>query len=152
MCLTDQVLLGVSDKRLLTDHQKGATPLQGLMQAYTLKAARNDNAPNLTDLSTGLDLKSGLQKLEPEDQVELMYGYLVSANRLLSTVAEDQRKLRNWVVKIFVGVFAAGTLLTFGAVTSIAVRTGAAPSNDLVGGFLDMAGDIAHVIFTSSKE
>lgn len=150
MDLVREVLNGVADARLLTDHHAGATPLHNLVKSYREKSAHNDNAPNLTDVSVGDDLKSGIGKLPVEDQVSMLYQYLVDAKRIMPTETTEQiedRKTKRWMIKAFVWVLSFITVMLFGAVTAIAVRSGAAPSNELVSTFLEFAGEIVHVIF-----
>lgn len=150
MDLVKQVLNGVSDTRLLSDHHPGASPLQDLIKTYREKSAHNDNAPNLTDLSTGQDLKEGLEKLAVEDQVTMLYEYLCAAKRLVPKETPDQieeRQLKRTAVKAFIWVSGVVVIMLIGAVTTIGVRSGLAPSNELVGTYLEFAGEIAHLIW-----
>lgn len=150
MDLVRTVLAGVSDGMKLSDHKAGPTPLHRLLKLYEEKASRNDAAPNPTPDFTGADLKNGIEKLSVEDQVELVYGYLENCNRLapIESPAEvEDRKLKHLAVKIFLWGSLVVILMLFGAVTAIAVRTGALPSNEVVSTFLEFAGDIVDVIW-----
>lgn len=150
MDLLRSVLDGVSDTRLLSDHKEGATPLRGLVTAYTAKALHNDNAPNLTDLSTGADLKAGIEKLEIEDQVLLLTDYLEKCKRIVPRESEDQieeRKLKNFAIKSFIYVTILVIVLFIGSVTTIAVRSGRLPSNEVLSTFLEFAGEMASLIW-----
>lgn len=153
MSLVERVLDGVSDVRLLSDHRQGSTPspLQQLIADYSELSAHNDNAPNLTELSTGADLKTGIQKLDIEQQVKLLYRYLVNAKRLNdeSPAELEDRKMRHWSIKFAMWCFAFVVVMLLGAVTAIAVRTGAAPSNELVSTFLDTASGVVRLLFSS---
>lgn len=151
MALLNQVLEGVSDSRLLNDHREGPSPLRSLIKAYTEKAAHNDNAPNLTDQSTGHDLKLGISKLEPEDQMILLYDYLVGCKRIIPPECESEkedRKLRHTAIRWVIATFCLMGMMLFGAVTSIAVHRGIAPSNEVVSTFLETAGEVAEFIFS----
>jgi hypothetical protein len=153
--LVREVLNGVADERLLSNHHAGATPLQNLVKTYREKSAHNDNAPNLTDVSVGSDLKSGIGNLPVEDQVSMLYQYLVDAKRIVPAETVDQieeRKLKHTAIKAFIWVAGFVVVMLFGAVTTIAVRTGAAPSNELVSTFLEFAGEIVHLIFAGPGE
>lgn len=155
MGLVKEVLSGVSDGRLLVDHKPGASPLQTLIKTYREKSAHNDNAPNLTPTSTGLDLKEGIEKLSIEDQVSMLYAYLSDSKRIVPMETAEQledRKFRRWTLKAIVWVICFAIVMLFGAVTAIAVRTGALPSNEVVGTFLEFAGEIVHVIFAGPGE
>lgn len=150
MDLVRQVLNGVADNRLLKDHKSGPSPLQHLIETYREKSAHNDNAPNLTDVSVGQDLKHGIEQLPCEDQVQMLYKYLVDARRLTpeeSPAEVEDRKMKHWSIKAFIWVASFVIVMTFGAVTAIAVRSGVAPSNELVSTFLEFAGEIVHLIF-----
>ena len=150
MGLVKEVLSGVSDVRLLADHHPGTSPLQTLIKTYREKSAHNDNAPNLTATSTGLDLKEGIEKLPVEDQVGMLYIYLTDSKRIVPVETPEQledRKLRHWVIKAIIWVISFMGVMLFGAITAIAVRTGVLPSNEVVGTFLELAGEIVHLIF-----
>lgn len=150
MDLVREVLKGVSDTRLLTDHKEGPSPLKDLIKAYSAKAAHNDNAANLTELSVGTDLKDGIEHLECEDQVELMHDYLVKAKKILPTETEaqiEERRIRNLAVRSFIYVTIVVVVLFIGAITAIAVRSGKLPSNEVFGTFLDFAGEIVSLIW-----
>lgn len=150
MDLLRSVLDGVSDTRLLSDHKDGPTPLRHLITEYTAKALHNDNAPNLTDLSTGADLKAGIEKLEIEDQVVLLSDYLEKCKRIVPRESETQiedRKLRNLAIKSFIYVTITVIVLFIGSITTIAVRSGRLPSNEVLGTFLEFAGEMASLIW-----
>jgi|SRR6185312_2715385 len=150
MGLVKEVLSGVSDTRLLADHSPGHSPLKTLIQTYREKALHNDNAPNLTAGSTGLDLKEGIEKLSIEDQVSILYVYLIDSKRIVPMETPDQledRKFRRWTLKAIVWVIAFMSVTLFGAVAAIAYRSGAIPSNEVISAFLEFAGEIVHLIF-----
>jgi hypothetical protein len=148
--LLRSVLDGVSDTRLLSDHKDGPTPLRHLITEYAAKALHNDNAPNLTDLSTGADLKAGIEKLEIEDQVILLTDYLEKCKRIAPRESEDQieeRKLKSLAIKSFIYVSVAVVVLFIGSVTTIAVRSGRLPSNEILSTFLEFASEIVSLIW-----
>ncbi|MDR3392337.1 MAG: hypothetical protein P4L77_11445 [Sulfuriferula sp.] len=150
MDLLRSVLDGVSDTRLLSDHKEGATPLRHLISEYTAKALHNDNAPNLTELSTGADLKAGIEKLEIEDQVIMLSDYLEKCKRIVPRESADQieeRKLKTFAIKSFIYVSITVVVLFIGSVTTIAVRSGRLPSNEVLSTFLEFAGEIAGLIW-----
>lgn len=150
MDLVREVLSGVSDTRLLVDHKEGPTPLHDLIKSYTAKAAHNDNAPNLTETSVGTDLKDGIEKLECEDQVEMLHDYLVKAKRILPTETEaqiEERRVKNLAVRSFIYVTILVVVLFIGAITAIAVRSGRLPSNEVFGTFLEFVGEIVSFIW-----
>jgi hypothetical protein len=154
MDLVKAVLCGVSDTRLLADHKPSAAPLHNLIKVYREKSAHNDNAPNLTDLSTGLDLKEGIEKLSEEDQIVLLHQYLVDSKRILpeETPAQiEDRQLKRFVIKAAVWIIGFIAVMLFGAVTAIAYRSGVLPSNEVIGTFLEFAGEIVHVIFEGPR-
>jgi hypothetical protein len=155
MGLVKDVLSGVSDTRLLADHKPGKSPLQTLIQTYREKSSHNDNAPNLSATSTGLDLKEGIEKLSLEDQVSMLYLYLTESRRIIPLETPDQvedRKLRRVGFKAFVFVSSFIAIMFFGAVAAIAYRSGVLPSNEVFGTFFEFAGEIVHLIFAGPGE
>jgi hypothetical protein len=125
--LLRRVLEGISDTRLLSDHKDGPSPLRLLIKAYSAKAEHNDNAPNVTPTFTGADLKDGIEKLEPECQIELLHEYLVAAKKISPSVSEEEvedRKIWRLAIKLVMFTTAVIVILLVGAGVAIAVRRG----------------------------
>jgi hypothetical protein len=148
--LINEVLEGVSDTRLLTDHKQGPSPLQSLITDYNDKASHNDNAPTLTSLSTGLDLKEGISKLDVEEQVCLLYKYLVDSKRIVHAEEppeHEERKLKSLGLRVAIYSLSVITIMLFGAFAAIAVKSNTIPNSDLLATFLETVGEFADVIW-----
>lgn len=149
--LVEAVLAGISDTKLLTDHHESHSALHVLIESYSEEALRNDVVPNLTPTSTGADLKHGITKMEIEDQVRMLYVYLLHLKKIgPQENPEDQedRRFKRFALKLGLSVISFLTVMLIGAVTAIAVHTGAAPSNEVVSTFLKTASEIVSLIFS----
>jgi hypothetical protein len=152
--LVRQVLAGVSDTRLLLDHKEGATPLRALIKAYDEKSSHNDNAPNLTPTSTGEDLKSGIEKLLPDEQVEVLNSYVAFGQVVpvkhheheKEEEAVEDRKLRMLAMKVAIYAVAVVFVMLVASVLTIAVKRGEINS-EMINTFVEFAGEVVMRMF-----
>lgn len=155
--LVEQILKGIGDKRLLSDHKPGPSPLDDLIQGYSKKAAHNDDLPNLAEEATGRDLKNAIKLMDPEDQVTLLYKYSQATGSLMdpSVYSEhpkdaEERRLRHWFIKAGFYLAAVLLLMVTGAVVVLGSLRGEM-SNPLASGILSTALEILKLIFSTSN-
>jgi hypothetical protein len=171
--LLEQILKGIKDDRLLNTHRPGPSPLNDLIEVYKERSAHDDNLPNLDEYSTGRTLKDGIAAMDADDQVMLLNQYAMATKGLrvppavktetpatsvapvvatpdTATSGDDpeDKKFKRRALMIVIVTGALCFAMLFGAVTAIAVRTGRAPSNELVSTFLESATEIAKLIFS----
>lgn len=152
--LVERILRGISDTRVVSDHKPGNSPLDELVEQYNRKATHVDELPNITPQSTGLELKSAINLMDSEDQILLLYNYLVACDELpepspLTKEAvdeNDRRRLQIWLVKGLFVMASAVVCIIAGAVAMIAVRHGQLADNPALIVLMDTAKDIFDVI------
>ena len=133
--LVERVLKGVSDTRAVSDHKPGHLPIDDLVDEYMKIARHVDAYPNIEPESTGRQLKDGIELLDPEDQVRLLYNYLQRCGDLpdpngnVDTEDREERKLKFFVIAALTIVASAVILIVTGATAVVAVREGHASNN-----------------------
>lgn len=150
--LIEQILKGVGDKRLLSDHKPGPSPLDDLIQSYSKIASINDDLPNLEETATGRDLKDAIRLMAPKDQVALLYRYCQAIGDLKEPerydVAIEEHRGRWWLIKgaFFLAAFLM-TLIGGGVIVVGAMRGDM--TNPAATGLLNSAMEIFKLIFSS---
>jgi hypothetical protein len=150
-----ELLKSISDIKPLGAHL-GKAPFRDLYDAYRKLAENDDTMPLITDENTGWDFKEAMDQIAPDRQVSLYYPYL----RASSPQYEDEEdplearsrlRLREWYIRLigYTSLFAVALLV--GAAVTIAVRSGKAPSSDLIETFLDWSTEVAKVLFENGR-
>ena len=78
MPIVQAILQGVSDGGLLEEHTFLPHPLRELIKQYNKIALNDDRLPAVTDRTTGVEFKEAIASLEPEQQIKLLYHYVVN--------------------------------------------------------------------------
>lgn len=99
------------------------------------------------DLKLG-DFKSLLIKLPESLQLRMLNEYKTNGSQEPEAVRED-RKLKHWVVRTVVLVFAAVALIIVGAITAIGVRTGDFTQGPVVDSIINAAITILKLVFAT---
>ncbi len=154
MSLVEEVLKGIRDDRKLSEKESEA--MTRLLDSYNEIAKDNDHIPNLTDDSTGADLKAGIAKASPPQQVELLRDYLINTHALTGVATPEdpdkaeKRRLRSWLIR-FSAI--AGFVLTFiliGAISVVGYRAGAF-DNAVISTLMNTATEIIKLWYTNSN-
>ena len=156
MSLQRKILKGIDDQRPVLSHSDQRGPLNELIEQYMLHAIHNDALPNITNLTTGLELKQALELLDAELELELVKKYsdaqravLFPHLKLASSLPEepekaDKRKLRHFLIKTAV----ISGYLFVGGVMFAAWRSGALGDSKIIGPIMSLASDTAKLIFS----
>lgn len=92
--LLEALLAGISDTRVLGEHDAGPSPLDELIKAYQREAQNDDRLPAITPESTGRDLKDAVEQLKPELQVQLLARYNHATKNLSTPTEYDPKVLK----------------------------------------------------------
>ncbi len=156
MSLQRKILKGIDDHRPVLSHSDQRGPLNELIEQYMLHAIHNDALPNITNLTTGLELKSALELLDPELELELVKRYSDAQRAVLyphltlaAAVPEapekaEGRKLRHFLIKSAV----VSSYLFIGGVLFAAYRGGGLGDSKVIGPIMSLASDAAKLIFS----
>lgn len=147
----------IDDDVVVLKHKSADSALGRLVAEYNQHSRRIDRLPDLTETSTGKDLKRGIAMLRTEEQVKLAYHYCLNQGIIEdeSAASVDSRKFRQWLIKAGVACSAAFMFALMGAVMAYInghhIQEGR-PSADNGGVqvFLSTAAEIAKILL--SKE
>jgi hypothetical protein len=167
--LVQRVLKGISDTRAVSDHKPGRLPLDDLVDEYNEKSAHVAELPTIEPTSTGKELKESIEKMDPEDQVWLLYRYLQRCDDLpkdhapkeVKTLDEEEEadleprdfaRLKIWLIKGIFLVSAAVVLIVVGATAMVAWREGHATDNPAMVALWHTAKEILGVLVGGGEE
>lgn len=164
------VLKGISDARAVSDHKPGRLPLDDLVDEYNEKSAHVAELPTIEPTSTGQELKECIEKMDPEDQVWLLYRYLQRCGDLpkdhetkeVKTVEQEEEdagieerdfaRLKIWLIKGIFLVSAAVVMIVVGATAMVAWREGHATDNPAMVALWHTAKEILGVLVGGGEE
>lgn len=162
MPLVRAILKGIADDRTIDSHRLiNSAPLKEFIEQYNRIAAHNDNLPVVTSLTTGEQLKAAVEKMDPDDQVALLYKYSVATQTAESlptpapvTVAEDEqikadaRNVRVFMVKAMITMVAVFACIIVGATVAISVKSGVLTDTGVINTIMNTAGQIIRLIIS----
>lgn len=151
MALTEKVFKGIDDTRSVRAHAERSVALKHLLLSYEELAKVDASIPNLTDATTGRELKDAFEMLETESQLRMLnnYWFTLHGRSSETEAARDERKHKHWLIKAGV-VFTGGLILVItGAVIGLANKSGTMPDNAVLTGILKTAGEVLKVIIGS---
>lgn len=157
MSLQRRILKGIDDQRPVLSHSDKRGPLNELIDQYMLHAIHNDALPNITNLTTGLELKQALELLDAELELELIKNYadaqravLFPHLKLATSIPEAPEKAETRKLKHFLIKTAFITLQLFiGGVLFAAYRAGGLPDSKVIGPIMSTVSDVAKLIFST---
>lgn len=88
-----EILRGLPDENRLSSYTNMPTPVRELIKRYNDLAVAHHRAQLVTDDSTGLDLKKGIENLDAKEIVFILYDYVHEIDHLddpASTQLEDE--------------------------------------------------------------
>lgn len=156
MPLLDQILAQVPNDECLFDTGTGiiSSPLRDLIRRYNHEVQKNQALPDITEKTTGAELKVFIGKLDPEVQLDLLSQFSVATKNLQPLVYEvDPRSIARsnrieWYKRTAI-VFAAVLLcLIFGAGLAAGVINGVF-TNIFASSFVKSELEIMRFIFSS---
>lgn len=145
------VLTDIDDDALVLTHKSPESATAKLVKEYDVYARRIERLPNMTDTSTGKELKAAIFSMAPEDQIKLAYHYYLNTGTLEDeeSAEKDERKLKHWVVKWSAFVAGGLVLLLVGGALVYSHRCTAETANEpVLNGFLSTAAEIAKILLS----
>jgi hypothetical protein len=156
MMLVQSILKGLRDERALAAHVAVASPTRDLVEQYNKIALYDDNLPKITALSTGRQLKEGIEMLDPQDQVTLLHKYSMAIKSLdtpdeySDTMnASEKRQMRLFAFRACVIVLAMITLIMVGVTLTVAVKSNSLPNDSALKGIVSTIGEIVKFILST---
>lgn len=148
--LLEAILAGISDTRVLSDHDSGPSPLDELVKGYRREAKHDDRLPVITRESTGRELKDAIQELSPELQVSLLQSYNHATKNLSTPTEYDPKVLKEQTKSLRNQIWwLAGVVLFFmisvlvGATVATAVHMNVISEGAALKNLLETAKEIA---------
>lgn len=150
MQVTD-VFSDIEDDKVLS-HKSPESSLGKLIAQYSEHAVKIDRLPDMTQTSTGADLKRGIGLMAAEDQIQLAYHYLLNQG-IIDDDANDRQEERRFRRRLIMTGVVVGTAFTFlmaGAVLAFTFKN----DTNLEGikAMLEYAAKIAQVIVTKEEK
>lgn len=138
------ILDSLNDERVLRNRRPDATPLDDLIDAYTMLVQSRPNLLPYNPEWTGQHFKNALTLLEPEDQRALfsaMYGrtgkypvdawtYATENPQACSTSLED-RHMRIWLMKWLITTSTILGIMLIGGVIALLLKNGVSQNSGL---------------------
>lgn len=151
--LLEALLAGISDTRVLGDHDSGPSPLDELIMAYQKAAKIDDRLPAITRESTGRELKDAVSLLEPEPQVILLASYNHATKNLSTPTEYDPKVLKEQTKDLRNQMWWLAGVLTFfmvsvlvGATVATAVHMNVISEGAAVRNLLETAKELAMLL------
>lgn len=159
MSLQRRILKGIDDQRPVLSHSEKRGPLNELIDQYMIHAIHNDVLPNITNLTTGLELKEALELLDAELELELIKRYSDSQRavlyphlKLATSIPESPDKVAERGLKHFLIKATVMTAYLFiGGVLFAAYRSGGLGDSKVIGPIMSTVSDVAKLIFSTPK-
>jgi hypothetical protein len=153
MNLVTAILKSVSNSKKLAHYPTTASPFNTLIASYKKLAEGDPSLPDLTEASTGYDLKNALNCLDPYDQLRLLHAYVEPSGPVIPTedvAAVEERKLRHWIIRFSMATCASLAWLVVGGIVAISIRSGALPEGAIVNSFMSLITEVMRLIFAST--
>lgn len=130
--LVKAILSGVPDERIVDTHTVIPSPLRDLIRGYNKLALNDPLLAEITESTTGKELKSLVVRLRPEDQIQLLYHYSQAVKSLHSpdvyahdSTEVEQRKIALLLKHILAAMIVMFVFFLLGSAAAVAVFTGA---------------------------
>lgn len=161
MSLQRRILRTIDDAKPVLSHSDQNQPLKDLIASYMVHAVHNDQLPNITNLTTGLELKEALELLEPDVELDLLKQYSDGRRAALyphlkpvssfgeSQAAIDERRQRHWMARFFMMTGTVLVLMIAGGVITLGYKAGAMPDSKVFSSIMTTVSDIAKLIFST---
>lgn len=151
MNLMTTVLIDIDDDAPVLAHKSTESALAKLVKEYATYSKRIERLPDMTETSTGKDLKTAILTMAPEDQIKLAYHYYLACGTLEDeeSVEKSERNFKLWVAKAVVVVVAGMVLLLVGGAVVYTHRCAPETANEpVISGFLSTAAEIAKILLS----